>query len=106
METKNNKNQNIVTITLNKALLIVATAVLTSLGAGIWTAFNFVNSAPFRISAMEDKIEEIKIVVDDNNQKFMPLDLSTEKWKNNDKEHADMIKKLDAIDSKLDRLLN
>ena len=53
------------------------------------------------ISPIETRVKALE----ENNTKFMPLDLSTEKWRNNDAQHISIEKKLDIIDTKIDRLL-
>ena len=98
MDNKNNKEPSVITITLNKAIIIVATSILVSAGGAIWGTLAIANTIPFRVNAMEQQIGEMR-------QNFMPLDLSTEKWKNNDIQHSSIERKLDAIESKVDKLL-
>ena len=73
-------------------------AVCTILGVGI-SVLNFYILTS--ISPIENRVTALE----DSNNKFMPLDLSTEKWRNNDLQHAIIEKKLDLIDVKIDRLL-
>jgi hypothetical protein len=105
MDNKNNKEPSVITITLNKAIIIVATSILVSAGGAIWATLAVANTIPFRVSAIENQLVEIRKTVDENNDKFMPLDLSQEKWKNNEATHLTIEKKLDAIEAKVDRLL-
>ena len=76
----------------------VIIAICTILGVGI-SVLNFYILTS--ISPIENRVralEELSI-------KFMPLDLATEKWKNNDSQHISIEKKLDLIDTKVDLLL-
>jgi hypothetical protein len=95
----------VITLSLNKAFVIMASAIIASAGSAIWGTLAIANTIPFRVNAVEQEITDIKRVVDDNNVKFMPLDLSTEKWKNNDKEHNNIMDKLEVIDRKVDQIL-
>ncbi|MBU1110774.1 hypothetical protein KKB83_04100 [Patescibacteria group bacterium] len=94
----------VIRIDLWKALAIIFTAVLGSAGTAIWGTLAIANTIPFRVDALEKQIEEVKVVVESNNDKFMPLDLSIEKWKNNDKQHDEIIRRLDVIQTTLSRL--
>ena len=98
MDTDNKKTR-IITLSLNKALLIFSSAIIASVGGSVWATISIFNTVPFRVSAMETQIAEMR-------QNFMPLDLSTEKWKNNDAQHLQIDKKLDSIETKIDRLLS
>lgn len=68
-----------------------------ALGLGAFGMLSFINTAPFRISAMEMEIKEIKSDIKEQQSLYMPLDLSTEKWKNNEAQHVEIVKKLDNI---------
>ena len=72
---------------------IIAICTILGVGIGILNFFILTSIAPIekRVEALENMDKE-----------FMPLDLSTEKWKNNDKEHIEIMKKLDTMDVKLD----
>lgn len=80
--------------------VIIALCTIVGVGISVINFFILVNVAPLQkeVIANGDEIEKVKTL-------YMPLDLSQEKWKNNDKEHTDMLSKLDNIDKKLDRLL-
>ena len=92
------------TIDLWKAVAILFTAILGSAGAGVWGTLRVANTIPFRVNAVEQQIIEIKKTIEDTNDKFMPLDLSQEKWKNNDSQHSEIIRRLDVIQTTLGRL--
>ena len=91
------KSSPVIRIDVWKAIVIVFTAMLASAGGGLWGALAIANTIPFRVDAMEKSIEEMKT-------NFMPIDLSTEKWKNNDKQHEEIIRRLDVIQTTLGRL--
>lgn len=76
----------------------VIIAICTVIGVVIGVVNFFILTSVAPIEKRVEALEDIKL-------EFMPLDLSTEKWKNNDKEHKDLSAKLDKIDVKLDRLL-
>ena len=97
MDTDNKKTR-IITLSLNKALLIFSSAIIASVGGSVWATISIFNTVPFRVSAIEQQITEMR-------QNFMPLDLATEKWKNNDVQHSQIEKKLDSIEAKVDKLL-
>ena len=86
-----------ITIDLWKAVGIMVVAMLGSAGAGLWGAMVNINSDHFAVVAITKDITEIK-----NN--YMPVDLSMEKWKNNDRQHEEIIKRLDVIQTTLGRL--
>ena len=86
-----------ITIDLWKAVIIVVTAMLGSAGAGLWGAMVNINSDHYAVVASIKDIAEMKV-------NFMPLDLSTEKWKNNDYQHSEIIRRLDVIQTTLGRL--
>lgn len=79
-----------ITIDLWKAVVIVVTAMLASAGAGLYGAMANINSDHFAVVAITKDIAEIKT-------NFMPVDLSTEKWKNNDETHRQIMTKLDNL---------
>ena len=97
-------DQKIITIDLWKAVVIIFSAVLGSAGASIWGTLSFVNAAPFQIIAIEKDISGIKDAREKQDTMFMPLDLSTERWKNNESQHADIMKKLDSIQLSIERI--
>jgi hypothetical protein len=86
-----------ITIDLWKAIVIVVTAMLASAGAGLWGAMVNINSDHFAVVAITKDIAEIKT-------NYMPVDLSMEKWKNNDSQHSEIIRRLDVIQTTLGRL--
>ena len=75
---------------------IIAICTILGVGIGVLNFFILTSVAPLevRVKALED-----------NGQKFMPLDLAIEKWKNNDLQHTAIDNKLNLIDTKIDRLL-
>ena len=73
-------------------------AICTILGVGIGVV-NFYILAT--ISPIEGRVKALEEL----NKKFMPLDLSLEKWKNNDLQHTIIDNKLDLIDTKIDKIL-
>ena len=95
----NNIPRKIITISIWKAILVVVTAVLGSAGASIWGTLAVANTIPFRVSAIETEIIDIK-------KDFMPYTLSIEKWTTNEKEHVAIGKKLDVIEIKIDAIRN
>jgi hypothetical protein len=82
-----------------KAIIIVFSAMLASAGAAAWGTLAVANTIPFRVTAMEKQITEIE-------QNFMPMDLSLEKWGNNDEEHTMIVNKLNIIEAKIDNIRN
>ena len=75
---------------------IIAICTILGVGIGVLNFFILTSVAP-----LETRVKAIE----ENSQKYMPLDLSMEKWKNNDASHIMIEKKLDIIDAKLSRLL-
>lgn len=96
MEKVNGKE--VVTVNIKWAITILLTAVLGSAGAGIWGYLAIANTLPFRVDALEKDYAEIK-------KDYMPLDLSTEKWKKNDEDHATFAQSLIRIEGKLDEFI-
>lgn len=94
MDTKNNKKKNIITITLTKAVIIVATAILASAGTAVWGTLAVANTIPFRVSALENDISQLKPTLTDI--AVMKNDII------NIKEHVQDIKKI-VSDWKLDQ---
>ena len=84
-------------IDLWKAVGVLVTAMLVSAGGGLYGALAVANTIPYRVSAVEEKIDDMSV-------KFMPLDLSQEKWKNNDRQHEEIIRRLEIIQTTLGRL--
>lgn len=84
------REKDIITISIRKAISVMALAVFSSAGAGVWAGISTVNSDHFKIMAIEATVKEMK-------KDYMPLDLSTEKWKNNDTQHTEIMTKLDDI---------
>jgi hypothetical protein len=102
-ETYRVSKDNIVTsspvirIDLWKAVLIVVTAMLGSAGAGLYGAMATLNSDHFAVVALVEDVKGIK-------ENYMPLNVSNEKWKNNDYQHGEIIRRLDVIQTTLGRL--
>jgi hypothetical protein len=84
-------------ISLNKAIISVLGIIAISALGSVWATISLFNSVPFRVDAVENQIVEMR-------KSFMPLDLSMEKWKNNDKQHEEIIRRLDVIQTTLGRL--
>ena len=74
-------------------------AICTILGVGIGVLNFFILTS---ISPIEKRV----VALENEQIKFMPLDLSLEKWNNNEADHTSIEKKLDILDGKIDRLLN
>ena len=91
------KEERTISLALWKAVLIVVTAMLASAGAGLYGAMATVNSDHYAVIAITKDIEQIK-------ENYMPVNLSLEKWKNNDLQHAEIIKKLDIIQQEIGKL--
>ena len=73
-------------------------AICTLLGVGISVVNFYILASISPIAARVKALEELS-------NKFMPLDLATEKWRNNDLQHTIIEKKLDLIDTKIDIIL-
>lgn len=90
-------------ISLGKAIawgaVVVAGAFLAGFGGSLFVRFNLSLSVPGRVDALEEQVNEIQT-------KFMPLDLSSEKWKQNEQNHIEVSKKLDQIENKIDNIRN
>ena len=82
---------------LTNAQLIIAVGTIIGMVIGVLNFFLLQSVAP---------LEKRVVAVELNMQNYMPLELSLEKWKNNDASHALIEKKLDNIDGKVDRLLS
>lgn len=95
-------SNKVVRISINKAIVIVATAILSSAGVSFWGGLRLANAIPFQIQAIEKEVDEIKA----DHTKFMPLDLSMEKWKTNEDNFKKVEKRLDSIESKIDTIRN
>lgn len=95
-ESKNGdlKTEKVVRISLNKAIVIILTSVLSSAGVSFWGGLRTANAIPFQIQAIEKEVELIK----SERSKLMPLDLSLEKWRQNDL-------RLDRIERKIDDII-
>lgn len=80
--------------------VVIAICTVIGVGIGILNFFILVNVAPLQreVIANGESIKNIE-------NTFMPLDLSMEKWKNNEANHLQIEKKLDTITIKIDRLL-
>ena len=76
---------------------IIAICTILGVGIGILNFFILTSISP---------IEKRVVALENEQIKFMPLDLSLEKWKNNEADHTSIEKKLDILDGKIDRLLN
>jgi len=76
----------------------VIIAICTILGVGISVINFFILTS---VAPLETRVKALENL----NDKFMPLDLSLEKWKNNDLQHTVIDNKLNLIDTKIDRLL-
>ena len=102
--TLNSLPERTITLDLWKAIAIMGTAMLGSAGAGLYGSLATINSDHFTIRALDGEISNLKEQLNDVNLKFMPLDLASEKWKNNDKQHDEIIRRLDVIQTTLGRL--
>ena len=91
------KEERTISLALWKAVLIVVTAMLASAGAGLYGAMVSLNSDHYAVIAITKDLEQIK-------ENYMPINLSLEKWKNNDLQHAEIIKKLDIIQQEIEKL--
>ena len=60
MVNKVNKKQNIITLSVAKAVTIVVSAILAAAGSSAWASFNLAQSIPFRVQANERDISGIK----------------------------------------------
>jgi hypothetical protein len=89
--------EKVIRIGFGKAITILVGAVLASAGSAVWATLAVANTIPLRVVALEAEVTKIE-------SQFMPLQLSTEKWKNNDYQHAEIIRRLDAIQTTLGRL--
>lgn len=89
----------VVRVSVQKALAILATAVLGSAGAAVWGTLAVANTIPFRVTAMERDITDIKT-------NYQPKDISNLKWDQNEKTLVVLEKKLDNIDLKVDEIRN
>ena len=98
------KEERTISLALWKAVLIVVTAMLASAGAGLYGALGTINNDHYTVMAIDKEIASIKQDLVDIKVSFMPLDLAAEKWKNNDAQHAEIIKKLDIIQSEIRKL--
>ena len=76
---------------------IIAICTILGVGIGILNFFILTSISP---------IEKRVVALEKEQTKFMPLDLSLEKWNNNEADHTSIEKKLDILDGKIDRLLN
>lgn len=92
-------SEKVVRISVWKAAGILLTAMLGSAGVSFWGGLNIAASIPGRVSALEKEVVAFE-------KTYMPLDLASEKWKNNDKEHESIEKKLDVIEGKIDTIRN
>lgn len=93
------RSERVIRIGFYKAISILVGAVLASAGASIWGTLRVANTIPFRVDAIEK-------VVNDLPSKYMPLDLSTEKWKTNTIDHTRIENKLETIEKKIDDIRN
>lgn len=91
------KTEKTISLALWKAVGILLFAVIGSAGAGLWGAVVTLNSDHYTVMALAKDVESIE-------KNYMPLDLSQEKWKNNDYQHAEIIRRLDVIQTTLSRL--
>ena len=80
--------------------VIIAICTILGMVLGLLNAYILLNIAP-----LEREVKANGIAIEDFKKSYMPLDLSMEKWKNNDTMHIQIEKKLDMMDGKIDRLL-
>jgi hypothetical protein len=92
-----NKEERIISLALWKAVGIMVVAMLGSAGAGLWGAVATVNSDHYSVLAIQREISDL-------DSRYMPLNLSLEKWKNNDDKHNEIIKKLDSLTTAVNNL--
>jgi len=93
-----------ITVDIWKVALIFFTGIVGTAGASVWGTLALANTIPFRVEAIETEIDSIKQTMENDSAKFMPLDLSQEKWKNNDYQHGEIIRRLDVIQTTLGRM--
>ena len=98
------QEERVISIALWKAVAIVVSAMLGSAGVGLYGSLATINNDHFTVLAIDKEIASIKQDLVEIKVSFMPLDLATEKWKNNDKQHEEIIKKLDGIQLSINRL--
>jgi hypothetical protein len=87
----------VVRIGIWKAAGIVFTTFVAGFGGSLFVRFNTAISLPGRVDAIEEDVISIEQSIKDLKGSFMPLDMSTEKWKNNDRTHEEILKRLDLI---------
>lgn len=90
-------SEKVIRVGLGKAIAILATAILGAAGASVWATLRVANTIPFRVDAVEAEVKNIK-------NDFMPLNLSLEKWKNNDEYHKLVISRIDTVEKKVDEI--
>lgn len=80
--------------------VIIALCTILGVVVSVFNGFILLNIAPLKreVVANGEQIEDFK-------KTYMPLDLSQEKWKNNDRIQAEIKLKLDNMENKIDRLL-
>lgn len=93
------KAEKVLRIGLYKAVGILATAVLGSAGVAVWGTITIANTIPFRVSAIEKDVMEIK-------EGYQTKEISNLKWATNDAAHIMLEKKLDVIEVKIDYIRN
>ena len=96
-KTKNSLPERVVSLALWKAVMSVLGIISVSALGSIWATVSVFNTVPFRVAALEEEMVVVKIT-------FMPLDLSLEKWKNNDLQHAELMRKLDVLQASINAL--
>ena len=94
-------SEKVIRIGVSKAVVIFATAVIGSAGSAFWAGLRIANAIPFQIQAIEKEVAEMK----GDHAKLMPLDLSLEKWRNQERVNAEITKKLDILDDKVTDIL-
>jgi hypothetical protein len=89
----------VVRVSVQKAVLILATAILGSAGAAIWGTLAVANTIPFRVDALEKDNIEIKA-------NYQTKGISDEKWLTNTKEHQAFSAELSYIRKAVDDIRN
>ena len=103
-KTKGLLPERMVRIALWKAVMSVLGIVAVSSLGSVWATVSVFNTVPFRVQAIETDVLTIKEELKAGKDIYMSLALSQEKWKNNDLQHAEIIKRLDLLQASINRL--
>lgn len=97
MEIKSYKKQNIITLTVGKAVIIFTSAIIAAAGGSAWASFNVARSLPFRVQATENDVLDLKREYKETGESISTIQTDIAVTKNDIQTMKDSIENINSI---------